>query len=183
MTIEMENTKRWGNGCWKLNNYFLNNKYYQTEIKELTKQHQEICYENPEIKWETLKIKIKRKSISYANYKAQQRKIEEQTCKQIIEGNFDENIKENAKDLLNSLTQFKNEGIKTRMKNEVLNKIHQKGRQLTRKEDIKIGNSKFINKINGEDDKDKIMENVNNFYQTLYKSQNIEDKDIDTYLD
>ena len=68
------------------------------------KQHQEIYYENPEIKWETLKIKIKKKSISYANYKTQQRKIKEQMCKQIIEGNFDENIKENAKDLLNSLT-------------------------------------------------------------------------------
>ena len=85
--------------------------------------------------------------------------------------------------MLNSLTQFKNEGIKTRTKNEVLNKIHQKGRQLTRKEEIQNGNSKFINKINGEDDKDKIMENVTNFFQTLYKSQNIEDKDIDTYLD
>ena len=183
MSIEMENTKRWGNGYWKLNNYFLNDKYYQNEIKELIKQHQEVYYKNPEIKWETLKMKIKKKSISYANYKAQQRKIEEQMCKQIIEGNFDENIKKNTKDLLNSLTQFKNEGIKTRTKNEVLNKIHQKGRHLTRKEEIKNGNSKFINKINGEDDKDKIMENVTNFYQTLYKSQNIEDKDIDTYMD
>ena len=58
MSIEMENTKRWGNSYWKLNNYFLNDKYYQTEIKELIKQHQEIYYENPAIKWETLKMKI-----------------------------------------------------------------------------------------------------------------------------
>ena len=31
MSIEMENTKRWGKGYWKLNNYFLNDKYYQNQ--------------------------------------------------------------------------------------------------------------------------------------------------------
>ena len=98
--------------------------------------------------------------------------------KQDIKDEFKDKIKQK----LNEIQDFKNEGIKIRTKNPTLNTIHKTGKILDKKEEIKNGNSKFINKINGKTDKNEILNEVLDFYKTLYTKQDIREEDIDDYL-
>ena len=74
-----------------------------------------------------------------------------------------------------------------RWKSEVLNKVYEEGREINRKEEIKKGNYKFIHHLRTKDDepimdKGKILNEIKDFYQSLFTSQKIKEKDIEEYL-
>ena len=74
-----------------------------------------------------------------------------------------------------------------RSNNVSLNKLYQEGKKISRKHEIKKGNSKIINQVQDDDDniyntKHEILNIIQQFYQSLYTSQNIDDNDINDYL-
>ena len=77
-------------------------------------------------------------------------------------------------------------GNRVRAKNSIINKVYEEGREINRKQEIKNGNQKFIFQIQKQNDilheKEEIIAEIQNFYQNLYTSQNIDDNDIDNYL-
>ena len=77
-------------------------------------------------------------------------------------------------------------GNRVRAKNSIINKVYEEGREINRKQEIKNGNQKFIFQIQNQNDilheKEEIMAEIQNFYQNLYTSQNIDNNDIDNYL-
>ena len=100
----------------------------------------------------------------------------------LLKQDIKDEFKDKIKQKLNEIQDFKNEGIKIRTKNPTLNTIYKTGKILDKKEEIKNGNSKFINKINGKTDKNEILNEVLDFYKTLYTKQDIREEDIDDYL-
>ena len=74
--LNIEDIQFWGKFYWKLNNYYLNDIYYQNEINTLLNDYDERkTYMTPIENWEYLKIQIQKKSKSFANTKANQRKL------------------------------------------------------------------------------------------------------------
>ena len=73
-----------------------------------------------------------------------------------------------------------------RSKNQILDKIYSEGKTINRKEEFEKGTSKFIFKIKAYDKeynaKEDILREIQNFYQNLYSSQNIPNKQIQDYL-
>ena len=128
-------------------------------------------------------MKIKKQSISYAIFKSKERKIKTDIFKNLLEQDIDNETKENIKEEMEKINNFKNEGNKVRTKNETLNKIYEEGKQINRKEEFRKGNSKYISKINGSEDKEEIKNNINDFYTKLYESQKLEKEKIDKYLE
>ena len=179
LDIKIEQMQKWGRGYWKLNNFYLKEKDYKESIKNIINDNDR--YE-PLEGWEELKVEIKRKSITYAIEKSKQRKIQEEICNDILTQNVEKSIKDKARERLDEIKHFRNEGIKVRTKNDSLNKIYDHGKELNRKEEIKKGNSKTIIKINGKTDKTEILTEIHNFYSTLYDSQKINEYEINEYL-
>ena len=136
--------------------------------------------------WEYLKIQIQKKSKSFANTKANQRKLQQHLIDQnrdkITEPLLKEHIQQKEKELQN----FINLGNVVRAKNNIVTKIYEEGREINRKQEIRNGNQKFIFHIKQDDDvlygKDEIILEVHNYYQNLYTSQKIKNNDIDNYL-
>ena len=82
---------------------------------------------------------------------------------------------------------FTNKGNIVQAKSEVLNKIYVEGKEISRKEEIEMGNCKFIHQLRSKDDnpitdKVQIINEIKDFYQNLFNSQKIKDQDIDEYL-
>ena len=81
------------------------------------------------------------------------------------------------------------QGTIIRSNNESLNHItnYIKKAKKCRKHEIKKGNSKIINQIEDDDDniyntKHEILNIIQQFYQNIYTSQNIDNNDINDYL-
>lgn len=183
LEIEIENFKLWGKGYWKLNNFYLKDAFYREEINNIINKEKNENYRNILEKWEIIKGKIKKQSISYAIFKSKERKIKTEIFNNLLTQNIDNETKENIKNEIEKINNFKNEGNKVRTKNETLNKIYEEGKQINRKEEFRKGNSKYINKINGSEDKEEIKNNIYEFYTKLYDSQKIDDEKIDEYLE
>ena len=181
--IEMENFKQWGKGYWKLNNFYLKDQFCREEINNIIDNEKNKNYKDVLEKWENIKMKIKKQSISYAIFKSKERKIKTDIFKNLLEQDIDNETKENIKEEMEKINNFKNEGNKVRTKNETLNKIYEEGKQINRKEEFRKGNSKYISKINGSEDKEEIKNNINDFYTKLYESQKLEKEKIDKYLE
>ena len=180
--INIEKLQKWGKGYWKINNNYFKDLEYKEIIKNEINLQNSNLIEDPLDRWESMKKRFKKKSINYAIIKSKQRKDQEEACKDILEQNFSQEIKQNAKKKLNEIQNFKNEGIKVRTKNPNLNEIYSKGKELNRKEEIRKGNAKAIIKINGKSEKDEILEETYKFYSKLYEKQNIDENEIDNYL-
>ena len=62
--------------------------------------------------------------------------------------------------------------------------MYEEGREIHRKQEIKNGNQKCIFQIQNDtlNEKEEIIAEIHNFYQNLYTSQNIDNNDIDNYL-
>ena len=108
--------------------------------------------------------------------------------KQMKENNFEGEILEKINQKEEEIQNFNLRGNIIRAKNQTLENIYSDGKELSRKEEIKKGNSKFmyqIQKENGEItyEKEEILENVAEFYGNLYKSQDIETQKIKKYLE
>ena len=182
LTLKFDKFQKWGRGYWKINNNYLNDKNFQKEIRETIRKVDFEHFNNPIKKWENIKGNIKKKSINYATFKAKERKNEEEIFENLLSQDINKEMKDKIEQKLDEIKKFKTEGIRIRIKNPTLKNIYQTGKILDRKEEIKNGNSKFINKINGKTNKDEILNETLNFYKTLYTKQNIKDEEIDNYL-
>ena len=134
-------------------------------------------------KCDNIKSKIKKQSISYSVFKSKERKIKTNIFNDLLTQNLDNNVKENVENELGKLNNFKNQGNKVRAKNETLNKIYVEWKQINRKEEFRRGNSKYISKINGSEDKEEIKDNIHKLYTKLYESQKIDEEKINDYLE
>ena len=185
--INFDDIKLWGKFYWKLNNYFLNDTYYQQEINSLfdqyeTRKNSTNCIQN----WELLKQEIKSTSKSYANFKSKERKLQQDIINQMKDKNLDPDIRENLTKTEEDLKSFINSGNRVRAKNDIINRIYDEGREINRKQEIKNGNQKFIFQVKRDDEiiyeKSEIIQEIQNFYQVLYQSQKIPNQNIDDYL-
>ena len=126
-------------------------------------------------------------SKSYGKMQASRRTTIE-IGKQMKENNFEGEILEKINQKEEEIQNFNLRGNIIRAKNQTLENIYSDGKELSRKEEVKKGNSKFmyqIQKENGEItyEKEEILENVAEFYGNLYKSQDIETQKIKKYLE
>ena len=181
--IEIETFNQWGKGYWKLNNFYLKDEFYRNEINNIIDKEKNKNNINILNKWDNIISKIKKQSISYSVFKSKERKIKTDIFSDLLTQNLDNNIKENVENELGKLNNFKNQGNKVRAKNETLNKIYVEGKQINRKEEFRKGNSKYISKINGSEDKEEIKDNIHKFYTKLYESQKIDEEKINDYLE
>ena len=100
--------------------------------------------------------------------------------------NLDRNIKQTIQEKLIEIQNFKNNGNTIRTKNKNLEKIYDIGREINKNEEIKKGNMRNIYKLQNStgitENQQEIFNTAKNFYQNLYKSQNIKNNKIDEYL-
>ena len=143
-------------------------------------------YMTPIENWEHLKIQIKKKSKSFANTKANQRKLQQHFIDQNKDKIIDPLLKEHIQQKEKELQNFINLGNVIRAKNNIVTKIYEEGKEINRKQEIKNGNQKFIFQIKRNDEvlyeKGEIILEIHNYYQNLYTSQKIKNNDIDNYL-
>ena len=103
------------------------------------------------------------------------------------ERDCDMEIMQNIMNKEQEIKNFISKGNMIRSKSEALNKVYEEGREINRKEEIKKENYKFIQLLRTEDDKpimdkEKILKEIKDFYQSLFTSQKIKGKDIEEYL-
>ena len=94
---------------------------------------------------------------------------------------------ENVNQKENDLKKYQISGNLIRVKNKTLNNIYDKSKDLDRKEEFNKGTSKFIFWIKTNNtnftEKHDILNEIQQFYQNLYSSQNIPDNSIHKYLE
>ena len=181
----------WGYFYWKLNIFYLKDDFYKIEIKNLISDFHfsKIAkFKNTLDAWEDFKIQVAKISKSYGKMQASRRRTTIEIGKQMKENNFEGEILEKINQKEEEIQNFNLRGNIIRAKNQTLENIYSDGKELSRKEEIKKGNSKFmyqIQKENGEItyEKEEILENVAGFYGNLYKSQDIETQKIKKYLE
>ena len=181
----------WGYFYWKLNNFYLKGDFYKIEIKNLISEFHfsKIAkFKNTLDAWEDFKIQVAKISKSYGKMQASRRRTTIEIGKQRKKNNFEREILEKINQKEEEIQNFNLRGNIIRAKNQTLENIYSDGKELSRKEEIKKGNSKFmyqIQKENGEItyEKEEILENVAEFYGNLYKSQDIETQKIKKYLE
>ena len=133
------------------------------------------------------KIKVKNISKSFSTMRSNERKTILKLCNEIKGYDPEPIILKNIEEKEQEIKNFKSKGNLIRSKNEALNKIYKKGKEISRKEEIKNGNVKFIHQLRKENDsmvteKSEITDEIYNFYQNLFQPQNIDNKEIDDYL-
>lgn len=179
LELEMGNFKKWGNSYWKLNNGLLNDDFYKIKIKEILKQqHNNDTIEN----WEIIKETIKRTSKKISNQNSKIRKLQKDLGREMLEKFKNKTAKDIIRKAIQDIKQYEFQGNTVRSKNLELDQIYRKGKELNRKTEFRKGNSKFIHTINGKQNEQEIMTEIENFYTELYTSQNISDTVIDKYL-
>ena len=101
--------------------------------------------------------------------------------------NIPEELMENVNQIENDLKKYQISGNLIRVKNKTLNNVYAKGKYLDRKEEFNEGTSKFIFRIRTNNtnftEKHDILNEIQQFYQNLYSSQNIPDNSIHKYLE
>ena len=185
--IDIDDFKLWGNFYWKINNYYMNDQYYKAEIENLINRFNERKSSHHILdNWEIFKNEVKNSSKSFAKFKATERKNIQIICNDLRNRDPDIETLENIEREEELIKDFINRGNLIRSKNEALNKLYKEGKEISRKEEIKNGNAKFIHQIKKEDqsitNKEDIINEVHNYYQNLYTSQLIDDDEIDDYL-
>ena len=186
--IDIEGIKPWGKFYWKLNNQLLNDVFYKLEVENLMDNFEE-RKENLNIleNWEQFKNEVQKISKSYSSMKARQRNITQKICKEMKQRDFNNETMQNINKKEKEIRNFINKGNLVRTKNEALNKIYDEGMEINRKEEIRKGNYKFIYQIRNNDDiiitdKEQIINEIHQFYQNLYDSQDIDENRINDYL-
>ena len=188
---------RKGKGYWKLNNALLSDQYYINCIKNIIQKVKlELSKENPQIKWEVCKIKIKEFSLKYSKQKQKERecyliKLQEEFNKQSEK--VDENpIKreidklENIKNELDKLYTYKCKGAYIRAREKWMELGEKSTKYFLKKETIN-GVKKEIGCIiqNKKEYTERcdILKVISNYFGSLYaKSKSDVDVDIETYL-
>ena len=137
--------------------------------------------------WEMFKIKVKSISKSFSTMRSNERKTILKLCNEIKGYDPDHIILKNIEEKEQEIKIFISNGNLIRSKNDALNKVYKEGKEISRKEEITNGNVKFIHQLRKENDsmlteKSEITDEIYNFYQNLFQSQNIDNKEIDDYL-
>ena len=133
------------------------------------------------------KLEVKKITKSFSIVRAKHTTNTILICNEMKERDFDMEIMQNIMNKEQEIKNFISKGNMIRSKSEVLNKVYEEGREINRKEEIKKENYKFIHLLRTEDDKpimdkEKILKEIKDFYQSLFTSQKIKGKDIEEYL-
>ena len=186
--LDIEGIKPWGKFYWKLNNHLLNDLFYKLEIENLMYKFEE-RKQNLNIleNWEQFKNDVQKISKSYSSMKARQRNITKKICREMKQRYFNNETMQNINKKEKEIRNFLNKGNLVRAKNEALNRIYEEGMEINRKEEIRKGNYKFIYQIRNNEDtiltnREQIINEIHQFYQNLYESQDIDDNKINDYL-
>ena len=180
----MEDLKLWGSFYWKMNNHYLLDKFYKDDIDNLIIQfEQRKSFMNILDNWEMFKIKVKSISKSFFTMRSNERKTTLKLCNEIKGYDPDPIILKNIEEKEQEIKKFISKGNLIRSKNDALNKIYKEGKEISRKEEIKNGNVKFIHQLRKENDsmltkKSEITDEIYNFYQNLFQSRNIDNKEM-----
>ena len=185
MCIEVEAVER-GTGYWKLNNSLLRKEYITQLNKEIDSTLQATIDQTPQLRWETLKTRIKKKSIEFSRKQgAEERLIISQLCEKVDEYesrlplNKDEDIiLENTKKELEDKTLERIQGVMFRSKAKWYEEGERNTKYFFSLEKARY-NAKTCYKLvkeNGEEINDQtlIIKEQQKFYEELYS----EDKDI-----
>ena len=188
LTLDLINFEPWGKYYWKLNNSILQDNQYTYEINQILENfYDSNNFSDVITKWEKCKMDIKNTTIKISKIIAKSKMKEKEIGEEMLLKNFSQLIISNIEDNLESLKNYKNNGKIVRTKSQYLNDIYDKGREISRKEEIKKGQQKCIFKLNDNNniltEKDQILNKINTFYTDLYTSQNIPNQCIDKYLE
>ena len=189
LKVNIHNLKR-GSGYWKFNVKYLADSEYKNGVKSIIEHLED---DNPIAKWETFKLKVKEFSIRYAKSSIfeDRQKIHrlEKELDNIETGNSGDinmNRKKEIERELDTLFENKSKGAQIRSKAKYivdgekntnfflsLEKKHQANNTIR---ELKTSRG---NKIieNGD-----ILNAMCDFYSNLYETKNIDDADIDDYL-
>ena len=186
--LDLEELKLWGKFYWKMNYHYLGDIFNKREIQKLfEKFDKRKPYMYILVNWEIFKLEVKKVTNSFCVFRAKHRTNIISICNKMKERDFDMEILQNITNIEQEIKNFISKGNMIRSKSEVLNKIYEEGKEISRKEEIKKGNYKFIHQLRSEVDKpimdkEKIINEIKNFYQNLFTSQKIKEKDIEDYL-
>lgn len=195
----MHNNNKRGPGVWKFNNSLLDDETYTIRINELIENCRiELTDTNTsnQIVWEIIKIEIRNFTLEYSKTNSRKRNIRlnqlENDLKYLI-GKYDGNtplpnqIASNIEKLeteIESIYDLKAKGAMVRSRIQMIEDGEksskfflsmEKSRQARKSiQSLKIENKTVFNK-------DEILEEVK-FYNTLYKSNNVDYDHIDDYL-
>ena len=188
LKVNIHNLKR-GSGYWKLNTQYLEDQNYKTGIKSIIENLED---DDPIAKWETFKMKVKEFSIRYskASLNEERKKTNnlEKELNDIETGNstnINMNRKREIEKELDKLYEHKAKGAQIRSKAKwiadgekntkfflSLEKAHQQNNTIR---ELKTRDGNVFENGN-------ILNAMCNFYSNLYTSNNIDDADIDSYL-
>ena len=186
-----------GPGFWKFNNSLLEDSRYVNKLRENIREYREkyANVEDLELKWDLIKMEIRGFTIKYSKIKMKKREREELLLQKKANKLLHDSEKNHCdKKILNELyaTNLRlKEIMHQRTKGAILRskaRWHEHGerntryffnlekRNHTRKTvtKLEIGDNKYVN------DQFAILEEEKRFYESLYKSQNI---DNDTFLE
>ena len=188
LNLNLDKFKSWGNYYWKFNNTLLENNSFQQEVKNLINEYNIMkSLGTPHQNWSNFKAKIKKISKQFGSFLSKLRKSEAIAVEFLKNSNIPEVLMENVNQKENDLKKYQISGNLTRVKNKTLNNIYAKSKDLDRKEEFNKGTSKFIFRIKTNNttftEKHDILNEIQQFYQNLYSSQNIPDNSIYKYLE
>ena len=186
-----------GKGYWKMNNTLLHDETFQYYVKNLiAKVKLEYPSENPQLRWEICKIKVRELAIKYSK---QKQKVQNQRVKQLqkefsdlsemVDRNptsGDIHKMENVKKELDDIYTYKCKGAYVRSREKWM-EFGEKSTKYFLKREKMNGVKKEIDCImEGEKllfSQNEILNNIAKYYNNLYSDTNIvEDDDLDRYL-
>ena len=188
LNLNLDKFKSWGNYYWKFNNTLLENNPFQQEVKNLINEYNIMkSLGTPHRNWSNFKAKIKKISKQFGSFLSKLRKSEAIAVEFLKKSNIPEVLMENVNQKENDLKKYQISGNLIRVKNKTLNNIYAKSKDLDRKEEFNKGTSKFFFRIKTINttftEKHDILNEIQQFYQNLYSSQNIPDNSIYKYLE
>lgn len=185
ITINYQIHIKWGKGVWKLNNTLLNNNEYNNEIKQLLQKN--LMEEDKDIimTWDTIKSKVKKISINYSKRLQELKRKEKNEISQMLQnatGKFSENLEEK----LSKIREEEEKGPEIRAGK--FSELYQTARGLAKREEFRKREEKLLlsikdNKNKKHTEKRELMTIIKEYYQDLYKTQNIEYTKINEYLE
>jgi len=195
LNIKINNQTR-GKGFWKFNTSLLHDEQYIQEIKQVIRENieryaipgqnlenKDILFEiNDQLFFETLKMEIRKKTISYSSKKKRETNRMQQNIKQMIEDLSNKPIIEQEElNRINELTEqlqvIRNNQIKGMLVRSKVQWVEEGEKPSTFFASLEKRNyiSKLINKLNvgGEiiENENIILQEAKKFYKTLYSSK------------
>ena len=198
--IKISKPSKRGPGYWKLNNMFLKDDDFIKTITTLIESNkQKYATESAKTLWELTKVDIKERSIAYGKEKSKQRRdtitaMEHQLTDLLntdneLNGRSDDSTKQEIIRLENeieSLYNIKAKGAQIRARVEFIEEGEKSTKYFLNLEKSRQARKSVTSlKINDQNicDNNMILDEEVKFYQNLYTAKNINDADVNEYLD